>query len=133
MSLFLAVMSVGFTACSSDDDDNGIENPDDILQNGKWVEEGNTITYTTNVGSLYTMKWVLTFDANDICTKSVCESTFANSAMANEYFNEQKDEGHPINVSGNKVTEDFTQEHKGLSKSVLKAAIEAMSSGQGFI
>ena len=46
--MFMAMsMMFAFSACSSDDDDNPLDNPgSETIQEGKWSVNGNTYTYT---------------------------------------------------------------------------------------
>ncbi|MBQ2787966.1 MAG: hypothetical protein IJF00_08465 [Bacteroidaceae bacterium] len=129
--MFMAMsMMFAFSACSSDDDDNPLDNPgSETIQEGKWSVNGNTYTYTIKQDYGYiswTMKWELTFGSDDKCSSSKCVISFPDKTMAQEAYNEYKADGEKVTISGKNVTIDYTDTHKGLLKSELLAIIEAM-------
>ncbi len=133
MMLLMGLM-LGVTSCGDDEKQSelppGQENP---IQNGKWVEKGNTLTYTSKFsayGVSYDMEWTMTFADDDTCLTSKCVYKFRSSNLADEFYDEMKNDGYSVAKSEKNVTVDFTEEHKGMQKSLLKTVVEAMS-GQG--
>ena len=130
MMLMVFGMTFSFSACSSDDDKETIENPNEALQDGKWTVNGNTYTYTVKQDYGYvswSMKWTVKFDNSDKCVSSKCENTFSDKTMAQAFYDEWKStESDPATLSGKTVTIDYTDSHKGMPKSTLLALIEAM-------
>lgn len=129
--IFILSLSLSFVACSEDEPGADPENPG-VVVNGKWTEKGNQLIYTETYdwgyGVSYTATWTLTFE-NDKCVKSICACKFSSSEYANAFYEAMKaDEAYPVSKSGNTVTVDYTELHKGMSKSDLKASLEAMGS-----
>lgn len=130
MMLFSGIV-FGFSACSDKDDEPG-ENPGQEIVEGKWTEQGNKliykITYDYGYGASYTAVWTLTFDG-DTCIKSECVCTFSSSQLADAFYEAwQEDESYPATKSGDTVIVDWTELHKGMSKTDVKKAIDAMDS-----
>lgn len=132
MMLFMGLM-LGMSACGDDNKDD-IPGPSQGTEYGKWEEKGNQLIYTykySGYGVSYDVKWTMTFDANDLCTSVKCVYTFSSSKLADECYNDIKDEGYPVTKSGKTVTVDYTEDFGGLDKALLKSAIEAMSKANG--
>ncbi len=132
--------SFGLSSCSDDDDDEGnggnngnTEVSGENIPAGQWVEDGNTLTYKqsySGAGISYTIVWTLTFE-NDKCVKSICKNTFPNPQFAEIAYNEMLEggeyEGYSITKSGSTITIDFTNEHKEVSKEILKTLVAGMT------
>lgn len=126
MMLFLGI-AFGFSACSDKNDEPG--DPAQEFVEGKWTEQGNKliykITYAYGLGVSYTAVWTLTFDG-DTCIKSECACTFDSSQLADAFYESWKDTEYPATKSGKTVTVDWTVAHRGMSKTDVKKAIDAM-------
>lgn len=119
---------VGLSSCS--DKDEGPVKPGEGIVDSGWREEGNKLiwetTYDYGYGVSYSAEWSLTFDG-DSCTDSKCACTFASSELATAFYQSWEDSDYSATKSGNTVTVDYTSLHRGMSKTQLKAAIEAMN------
>ena len=121
------VSSVAFaTSCKDDGGGNGNGNGGNI-QTG-WTENGNTLIYTTVSGtgiSEIVAVWTLTFE-EDLCVKARLEVTFSSANIAVAAYNELDDEEKDIaTLSGKKIMFNFDDDYAGLSKELIKAAIES--------
>lgn len=89
---------------------------------GEWRDEGNQLIYEIDEG-VYTARWILTFDSNNICIESVCEMIFADATMAQLIFDQLSAEMPTATLSGTTITIDYTEYHAGLTKEEVLAAI----------
>lgn len=132
ISLFCAVlMSCALASCdkiNEPDATNGnIVNGD--YEVGVWYEDGNQLIYVLEYDLIiykYRAKWVLTFDSNDLCIKSVCEYTFSDATMAQLFYEDLLTSEENVTKSGNTITVDMTDDHRGLSKDDMKILISYM-------
>ena len=135
MMLIIAFGTFAFSSCGNEDDDILPDNPNEVVQEGKWSIDGNTYTYTQSVdygyGVSYAMKWTIVLDDNDKCVSSKCECTFSDKTVAQSFYEEWKssDEVSSAKISGRTVTLDWSESHKGTDKEIILALIEAMGGG----
>lgn len=128
--LFFLGGVIGFCACGDKDDDEPGNNSGQEIVEGKWTEQGNKliykISYDYGSGVSYSGVWTLTFEG-DSCVKSECACTFGSSQVADAFYQVwREEETYPATKSGNTITIDYTEIHRGMSKTELKAAIGAM-------
>lgn len=73
---------------------------------------------------LFHWKFNFTFDADDICTATTIQITFPTAAMAQQYYNENKndlEEGQEITYNpGSIVVNCVDPEYAGMSRAELK-------------
>ncbi len=93
-----------------------------------WTEEGNKLIYKQSFDygiAAYTQILIFEFK-DDKCIKATGEFIWPSAEFAMIYFNALDEATKPnASVSGQKVTIDLTADFRDLSKSELKAAIDA--------
>ncbi len=126
--LFAMVFSIGiFTSCDKEDNIGGPGSGGEIID-GNWTEKGNQLiyreSYDPGYGLGYEIVWTLTFEG-DSCIRSICEYKCQSQDMARTIYNSYDGDNDPtISISGSTITFDFTEDHYGLSKDVLKELID---------
>ena len=147
--LFLCLLTLGamttFTACGGDDEDNQPKNEQQGTENGtNWSSSSSSgfadkgsymyVTYSRTLNNMtITITWTCYFDDNNICTSSKEETTFPTAELAKLSYDEtiaNLEEGEDpgkYSVSGKVVTYDATDDCKGQSKDVIKAAMQAIA------
>lgn len=134
--LMMAIMSFSVGSCDlindlgSLTDDQQQELETDGYVEG-WTEEGDKLIFKMVAGeSSYQMTYLFTFEfKGDTCEKAELQIIFPDALTATIFHAALESEGETnAKLSGKKVIVDYTAEYKGLSKSELKAAIEATDS-----
>ena len=128
-STILALVVGSFTSCSKDDKDDDDGDAGGVTSG--WVESGNTLKYTSEMGvNPYkcTAEWTLTFNG-ELCTQSRMKATYSSAAIAQQVYNSiDEEDKDKASISGKVITFNYDDDHAGLSKTMLKQIIESMAS-----
>ncbi len=92
-----------------------------------WTEEGDKLIYKQSFENTGGYTQILIFEfKNDRCIKATGEFIWSSAEFASIYYNALPEDIKPhAKLSGKKVIIDFTDDYRDLSKSTLKAAIDA--------
>ena len=92
------------------------------------------VTYSRTMNNMtITTTWTCYFDDNNICTSSKMETTFPTAELAKLSYDEtiadldENEDPGKYSVNGKVVTYDSTDDYKGQSKDVIKAAMQAFA------
>lgn len=128
-SAFL-ILAVSLVSCGGKDDNN--DGADDGGAKMGWTENGDTMTYRVKYGagnSLYDYVWTFKFNG-DSCTQARCSVSFPTAAIVQAvYAALNTEEKTRASISGKTITLNYDGDYLGMSKSDLKAAINAGAGG----
>ncbi len=127
----LAVFTMN-TASSCGELGDILDNTDDTeygdIETG-WTEKGNKLIYKISLDYIlgkYTQ--VMTFEfSGETCIKATIEYIWSSDLLAQSFYESlDEDERAKAKLSGKTITMDATDDFKGMSKSEIKEAIDAI-------
>lgn len=134
MAALMCMGALCLTSCGDDDKDEIDDIIDDVEQGTlkpttKFEEKGNQMILTITWKNVDTQVQTATLQ-NDICESYIVKDTYASTKLADEAWKEvQKDKDYAQYVTrdGKTITQDLTEEFKGLPKEVLRGVMQNMA------
>ena len=122
----------------SESADSEEQNEDVTVTNAEIKETANQLVLTMTAkeqGVTVSIKWTCDFQ-NDLCTRSIMEMSYPWESIARQVYesaveNLDEKEKTVYSVKGKVVTVNMTEEYRGIQKSIIKKAMEAMKANAG--
>lgn len=134
MAALMCMGALCLTSCGDDDKDDIDDIIDDIEQGTlkpttKFEEKGNQMILTITWKNVDTQVQTATFQGEE-CVSYIVKDTYANNTLADEAWKEvQKDKDYAQYVTrdGKTITQDLTEDFKGMPKEVVRSFMQNMA------